>query len=77
MPTTIKLPASRAKLTKASGNGAKQDFYVRDLSLAALGRREIEVAEQEMPGLMAIRAKYGPAQPLNGVRVSGSLAHDH
>jgi adenosylhomocysteinase len=69
----IKLSPSRAKLAKVSGNGAKQDYYVRDLSLADLGRREIEVAEQEMPGLMSIRAKYGPQKPLKGVRVSGSL----
>jgi adenosylhomocysteinase len=46
---------------------------VKDLSLAELGRKEIGVAEQEMPGLMAIRAKYGPKKPLKGVRVSGSL----
>ena len=51
----------------------KHDYYVKDLSLADLGRREIEVAEQEMPGLMAVRAKYGPPKPLKGVRVSGSL----
>ncbi len=72
MPT-IKLSPSRTKPAKLNGNGAKQDYYVRDLSLADLGRREIEVAEQEMPGLMAVRAKYGPQKPLKGVRVSGSL----
>jgi adenosylhomocysteinase len=49
------------------------DYIVKDLSLADLGRREIEVAEKEMPGLMAIRAKYGPQKPLAGVRISGSL----
>ncbi|HEV2436489.1 MAG TPA: adenosylhomocysteinase [Verrucomicrobiae bacterium] len=69
----IKLSPPRAKPGKLNGNGAKQDYYVRDLSLADLGRREIEVAEQEMPGLMAVRAKYGPSKPLKGVRVSGSL----
>jgi len=72
MPT-IKLSPSRTKPARLNGNGAKQDYYVRDLSLADLGRREIEVAEQEMPGLMAVRAKYGPSKPLKGVRVSGSL----
>jgi len=71
--SAIKLSPSRAKLAKVSGNGAKQDYYVRDLSLADLGRREIEVAEQEMPGLMSLRTKYGPQKPLKGVRVSGSL----
>ena len=69
----IKLSPPRTKPARLNGNGAKQDYYVRDLSLADLGRREIEVAEQEMPGLMAVRAKYGPAKPLKGVRVSGSL----
>ncbi len=49
------------------------EFKVRDLSLADLGRRRIQMAEQEMPGLMSIRAKYAPLQPLKGVRVSGSL----
>jgi adenosylhomocysteinase len=75
MPTAIKLPPSRAKTGKTvSGNGkAKRDCHVRDLSLADLGRKEIGVAEQEMPGLMAIRARYGPQKPLKDVRVSGSL----
>ncbi len=49
------------------------DFAVADLGLAALGRREIELAENEMPGLMALRRELGPAQPLAGARVSGSL----
>src|SRR4029077_3204630 len=71
----IKLPPARAKAARPAaknGNG-KNDFFVKDLSLADLGRREIEVAEQEMPGLMSIRAKYGPQKPFAGVRVSGSL----
>src|SRR5579871_1893904 len=70
---TIKLPPSRAKIAKATGNGNKDDFKVRDLSLADWGRKTIEVSEHEMPGLMAIRAKYGPSKPLKGVRVTGSL----
>ncbi|MHB8245259.1 MAG: adenosylhomocysteinase [Acidimicrobiales bacterium] len=49
------------------------DFKVADLTLAAFGRREIELAEHEMPGLMALRREYGNAQPLAGARVSGSL----
>lgn len=49
------------------------DFKVADISLAAFGRKEIEIAEHEMPGLMATRAKYGPEKPLAGVRVMGSL----
>ena len=51
----------------------KQDFKVADLSLADWGRKEIDIAEQEMPGLMSIRRKYAAAQPLKGVRVTGSL----
>src|ERR1700722_7773405 len=73
----IKLSPSRAKLTKAAaknGNGtAKQDFAVRDLSLAEWGRKTIQVSEHEMPGLMSIRKKYGVAKPLKGVRITGSL----
>src|SRR5512140_3939154 len=49
------------------------DFKVADLSLADWGRKEISIAEHEMPGLMAIRNKYAAAKPLAGVRVSGSL----
>lgn len=49
------------------------DFKVKDLSQADFGRREIEIAEHEMPGLMATREKYGPQQPLAGARVAGSL----
>ena len=49
------------------------DFQVKDLSLAEWGRKEIEVAEHEMPGLMSVRKKFGPSKPLNGVRITGSL----
>jgi len=48
-------------------------YKVADISLADWGRKEITIAEQEMPGLMSIRAKYAPAKPLKGVRVTGSL----
>src|SRR6476660_7535775 len=51
----------------------KQDFKVRDITLADGGRKEIAIAEKEMPGLMAIREKYAPGKPLQGVRVTGSL----
>jgi adenosylhomocysteinase len=49
------------------------DFKVADLSLADYGRNEIRLAEHEMPGLMTLRAEYGPAQPLAGARIAGSL----
>ncbi|HEV7490172.1 MAG TPA: adenosylhomocysteinase [Rhodanobacteraceae bacterium] len=54
-------------------NSPNQDFKVRDLALADLGRKRIRMAEEEMPGLMSIRAKYAPQKPLKGVRVTGSL----
>jgi len=51
----------------------KQDYKVADINLADWGRKEISIAEQEMPGLMAIREKYAPGKPLQGARVTGSL----
>ena len=52
---------------------ATSDFKVADLSLADFGRKEIAIAETEMPGLMAIREEFAPTQPLRGARISGSL----
>ncbi len=49
------------------------DYKVADMTLADFGRKEIEIAEKEMPGLMAVREKYGKEQPLKGVRIMGSL----
>ncbi|WP_340116552.1 adenosylhomocysteinase [Pelagibius sp. 7325] len=49
------------------------DYVVADLSLAAWGRKELEIAETEMPGLMALREEFGPSQPLKGARIAGSL----
>src|SRR5580698_8711595 len=55
-------------------NGAPaQKYKVADMSLAAFGRREIELAEVEMPGLMATRGKYAADQPLKGARIAGCL----
>src|SRR5215470_7215228 len=48
-------------------------FKVKDLDLAVSGRKEIRLAEQEMPGLMALRARYGASKPLAGARIMGSL----
>jgi len=59
MPTTTKIPTN--------------DYNVRDITLAEFGRKEINIAEQEMPGLMSIRNQYAAAKPLAGVRVTGSL----
>jgi adenosylhomocysteinase len=52
---------------------AQSDFLVKDLSLADWGRKEIKIAETEMPGLMAIRHEYAKQQPLQGARITGSL----
>jgi adenosylhomocysteinase len=49
------------------------DYRVADLSLAAYGRKEMEIAEGEMPGLMALRSEFGARQPLRGARITGSL----
>ncbi|HRE82111.1 MAG TPA: adenosylhomocysteinase, partial [Opitutaceae bacterium] len=61
MSSTISTPATA------------QDFQVKDISLAEWGRKEISVAEHEMPGLIALRKKFGAAKPLKGVRITGSL----
>jgi adenosylhomocysteinase len=72
----IQLTSShRAKRAASAGKGGagKQDFKVKDLSLAEYGRKAIDIAEHEMPGLMSIRRKYAPGRPLAGVRITGSL----
>ena len=51
----------------------KMQYKVKDISLAAFGRKEIEIAEKEMPGLLAIRKKYSAEKPLKGARITGSL----
>ena len=51
----------------------KNDYVVKDITLAGFGRKEIEIAEKEMPGLMAVREKYSANKPLKGARISGSL----
>src|SRR5947199_736381 len=60
---------STKTITKTQTN----NYKIRDISLADWGRKEISIAEKEMPGLMAIREKYAPGKPLQGVRVTGSL----
>src|SRR6266446_1407647 len=72
MPTLTK--TNGKKTAPANGkNRTSNDYKVKDLTLAEWGRKEISVAEQEMPGLMSVREKYGPQKPFNGVRISGSL----
>src|SRR5260370_24546896 len=62
-----------ATVDKTAVQEKATDYKVADISLAEFGRKEIDIAEQEMPGLMAIRNKYAPSKPLAGVRVTGSL----
>src|SRR3954471_8820338 len=59
--------------TESRSTSSKLDYKVADLSLADWGRKEIELAEVEMPGLVSCREEYGPAQPLKGARITGSL----
>ena len=65
MPTLTKNNGKKA----ARQTPARNNHLVKDLSLADWGRKEISVAEQEMPGLMAVREKYGVQKPLKGVRI--------
>ncbi|MEM1181051.1 MAG: adenosylhomocysteinase, partial [Acidobacteriota bacterium] len=58
---------------KAAQEAGREPFKVADLSLAEFGRKEIRLAEHEMPGLMSTRAKYGAEKPLAGHRIMGSL----
>jgi adenosylhomocysteinase len=71
------MPATKALRTQAQDSSkdtvGNADYRVADIGLAEWGRKEISVAEQEMPGLMAVRAKHGAVKPLAGVRISGSL----
>jgi len=72
MPALTKTNGKKA----ASANGgarATRDSRIKDISLADWGRKEISVAEQEMPGLMSVREKHGSTKPLKGVRLTGSL----
>ncbi len=61
------------RTARRAGAQTAPDYVVADPSLADWGRKEIAIAEHEMPGLMAIRKKYAPAQPLKGARIAGSL----
>jgi adenosylhomocysteinase len=58
---------------KPAQAGQAGDYIVADIGLAGFGRKELNIAETEMPGLMAVREEYGPSQPLKGARIAGSL----
>jgi adenosylhomocysteinase len=62
-----------SKQARAVRTAINKDFFVKDLALAEFGRKEIELAEHEMPGLMATREEYGAKQPLKNARITGSL----
>jgi adenosylhomocysteinase len=62
-----------AAIDTAAHTGIAKEYKVADITLADFGRKEIDIAEQEMPGLMSIRRKYAAGKPLAGVRVTGSL----
>src|ERR1700734_4170974 len=59
--------------SKAAKTLSPSDYVVKDIGLAEWGRKEIDIAETEMPGLMATREEYGPKQVLKGARIAGSL----
>src|ERR1700704_6542992 len=71
--TAKKAQAKDSKEAKPSYTTSPQDSVVADVTLADWGRKEIAIAEHEMPGLMAIRKKYSDSKPLKGARIAGSL----
>ena len=73
MSTATLEPQAAAKPSTAPVGIPREDYAVRDITLAEFGRKELDIAEHEMPGLIATRQKYGPQQPLAGVRITGSL----
>ncbi|MEO3926024.1 adenosylhomocysteinase [Micromonosporaceae bacterium B7E4] len=73
MTSTLPAPAGGSSAAPRPGTVAEGDYKVADLSLAEFGRKEIRLAEHEMPGLMSIRREYAAEQPLRGARITGSL----
>src|SRR5437762_3634918 len=69
----MSLVATKTSPAERQTTRSTPDYVVTDLSLADWGRKEIAIAEHEMPGLMAIRRKYAASQPLKGARIAGSL----
>ena len=63
--------------TRAMTEPGTNDYHVADIGLAGWGRREIAIAESEMPGLMAVREEFGKRKPLTGRAHRGLAAHDH
>jgi adenosylhomocysteinase len=69
---STKSPAAKILMSTVTTKPAA-DYKVADLGLAEFGRKEIEIAETEMPGLMALRAEFGTTKPLAGARIAGCL----
>ncbi|TQK19022.1 adenosylhomocysteinase [Microbacterium sp. SLBN-154] len=72
-PTVAAAPAASDSAAATADAAHSTDYSVADLSLAPAGRHQIRLAENEMPGLMALREEFGPSQPLRGARIAGSL----
>ena len=66
---------AKAKTAPKAKKVTAPDYKVKDISLAAFGRKELDIAEKEMPGLMAARKKYGRQKPLKGIRILGVLQY--
>jgi len=73
LPRPRGIKPGKARANKAAPVVAPQDYKVKDLGLAELGRKAIDIAEHEMPGLMAVRKRHSASKPLQGVRLTGSL----
>src|SRR5712691_983450 len=73
MTTSPKAAKSAVKTAPANAKSTRNDYVVKDIGLAEWGRKELAIAETEMPGLMATRDEFGPEQPLRGARIAGSL----
>ncbi|MBI5609950.1 MAG: adenosylhomocysteinase, partial [Deltaproteobacteria bacterium] len=67
------MTATIATASSQTATSGRLPYKVADMSLAAWGRKEIMIAEKEMPGLMALREQYGPSQPLKVARIAGCL----
>jgi adenosylhomocysteinase len=65
--------AAKKKTAKKAAKRKVKDYAIADIELAEFGRKEMHLAEYEMPGLMALREKYGKEKPLKGARITGSL----
>lgn len=73
MRETLRILKNREKNMGASAQAVKNDYKIKDITLAEWGRKEIIIAETEMPGLMSLREEYGAQQPLKGARIVGCL----